>query len=129
MAESKKEATAVLEPRIAGLEPKKETASPVVAPSLAELEAQLKAAQKALADARKVGAKRGIHAVTGAPTRDDLPEVTAGQKDSTGMVIDRWISQLLKAGKASEAGAIGNLYNKLVRHNLISVPECPELLQ
>jgi hypothetical protein len=50
-------------------------------------------------------------------------------KDNTGMVIDRWISELMKAGKAPEAGAVGNLYNKLVRHNLISVPEDAQLLK
>ena len=45
------------------------------------------------------------------------------------MVIDRWIKELLDAGFEREAGAVGNLYNKLVRHNLISVPEDPELLK
>src|SRR5215831_18118288 len=72
---------------------------------------------------------RGAKAVTGAPTREDLPVVEAGLKDKTGMVIDRYIAVLLKAGHTREAGAIGNLYNKLVRHNLISVPEEAELLK
>src|SRR4029453_4414787 len=120
MAESKRESAAVVE----------SPANPAAAvPSVAELEVHLKEAHKALAGAKQVGARRGIHAVTGAPTRDDLPEVKAGMKDNTGMVIDRWISELMKAGKAAEAGAVGNLYNKLVRHNLISIPESPELLK
>ena len=120
MAERKSEqATAVVE----------SPAQPVAAPSVAELEAQLKEAQKALAEAKQAGARRGMYAVTGAPTRDDLPEVKAGLKSKTGDVIDAWIAELLRAGFKAEAGAVGNLYNRLVRHNLISVPENAELLK
>jgi hypothetical protein len=83
-----------------------------------------------LAQAREEGKKsvrvmRGNQAITNAPTRDDLPIVEAGLKDKSGMVIDRWIVALLKAGFEKEAGAVGNLYNKLVRHNLIAIPEQP----
>jgi len=85
-----------------------------------------------LAAAREEGKKsvrvmRGNQAITNSPTREDLPPVEANLKDKTGMVIDRYIVTLLKAGFVAEAGAIGNLYNKLVRHNLISIPEQPFL--
>lgn len=83
-----------------------------------------------LAAAREEGKKsvrvmRGNQAITNAPTRDDLPVVEAGLKDKSGTVIDRWIVALLKAGFEKEAGAVGNLYNKLVRHNHIAIPEQP----
>ena len=68
--------------------------------------------------------RKGKRAVTGAPTREDLPEVPALNTiaDTTGAVLDRYIAQLGRAGFAAEAAAVGNLYNALVRGNYTSVP-------
>ncbi len=74
-------------------------------------------------------AKSGLKAVTGAPTRSDLPEVKAGPKYHTGQVIEEYIKTLLDAGHEQEAGAIGNLYNRLVRGNWIRVPDKQLLLK
>jgi ParB/RepB/Spo0J family partition protein len=74
--------------------------------------------------------RKGKHAVTGAPTRDDLPEVptlnTIG--DTTGAVLDRYIVLLQRAGFSAEAAALGNLYNALVRGNYTAVPAEAALL-
>ncbi len=68
--------------------------------------------------------RKGKRAVTGAPTRDDLPEVPALNTigDTTGAVLDRYIAELERAGFPAEAAAVGNLYNALVRGNYTSVP-------
>jgi ParB/RepB/Spo0J family partition protein len=66
--------------------------------------------------------RRGKRAITGAPTRDDLPEVELSSNDSTAMVIDRYISVLLGCGLKDEAGVVGTLYTALVRGNFMSVP-------
>ena len=74
--------------------------------------------------------RKGKRAVTGAPTRDDLPEVPAlnTMGDTTGAVLDRYIAQLEKAGFNAEAAAVGNLYDALVRGNYTSVPVNAALL-
>jgi ParB family chromosome partitioning protein len=73
--------------------------------------------------------KRGKRALTGAPTRTDLPVIVAKGTDSTSAVIDRYIKTLLEAGKGDEAGAIGTLYTRLVQGNWLSVPDNAELLK
>jgi ParB/RepB/Spo0J family partition protein len=72
--------------------------------------------------------RRGKRAVTGAPTRSDLPRPEIGQTDNQGVIIDRYIAQLLAAGFAAEAAAIGNLYDAMVKMNYISVPPNAKLL-
>ena len=86
--------------------------------------------QQALAEAQapKPKVKSGLKAITGAPTRSDLPEVKATPKDHAGVVVERYIQELLDAGHVGEAGAIGNLYNRLVRGNWIRVPDKQLLL-
>lgn len=73
----------------------------------------------------------GKRAVTGAPTRSDLPPVPTTNKmsDRVGHVIDRYIADLLEAGFHSEAAAVGNLYNALVSGNYASVPKDSRLLK
>ena len=92
-----------------------------------EFQAALAEAQ-AKAQAPQPKVKSGLKAVTGAPTRSDLPEVKATPKDHTGVVVERYIQELLDAGHVDEAGAIGNLYNRLVRGNWIRVPDKQLLL-
>lgn len=72
--------------------------------------------------------KRGKRAVTGAPSRGDLPPVEIGTRDNQAVIIDRYIARLLKAGKRDEAAAIGTLYNALVRTNYMAVPMNSELM-
>ena len=74
---------------------------------------------------------RGKRAVTGAPTRADLPTVRATNQydDTTGAVMDRYIADLLSAGFESEAAAVGNLYNTLVAGNYTCVPREPALFR
>ena len=68
--------------------------------------------------------RKGKRAVTGAPTRGDLPEVPALNTigDTTGAVLDRYVAALEQAGFPAEAAAVGNLYDALVRGNYTSVP-------
>ncbi len=91
-----------------------------------EVQAAEAARTPAPAPAKRV--KSGKEAVTGAPTRDDLPAIKAGPKAKTGTLFDSYIKSLLDAGFVDEAGAVGNLYNRLVRGNWVSVPEDAELL-
>ena len=65
---------------------------------------------------------RGKAAITGAPTRSDLPTVSFVSSDNTASVIDRWISSLLRMDMTSEASVVGTLYSALVRGNFLSVP-------
>lgn len=67
-------------------------------------------------------ALRGKKARTGAPTRKDLPAVKSRWDDKTGDIIDRYILDLIAAGKESEAATIGTLYNALVALNCAQVP-------
>lgn len=75
--------------------------------------------------------KSGKKAITGAPTRKDLPAVPITHKasDRTGALIDRYITELLNSGFEGEAAAVGNLYNALVHGNFTSVPAGATLLQ
>jgi len=75
--------------------------------------------------------RKGKRAVTGAPTRRDIPPVRGlgGRLETVGSVLDRYIADLLKAGFSGEAAVIGNLYDALAHTNLVSVPEDAELLK
>lgn len=72
--------------------------------------------------------KRGKRAVTGAPTRMDLPPLQTSGKDSVGSIMDRYIAELVKAGHEAEAQALGLVYNTLVVGNWVSVPNNANLL-
>jgi ParB/RepB/Spo0J family partition protein len=71
---------------------------------------------------------RGKEAHTGAPTRSDLPIPTTTAKDSVATILDRYIHDLIKAGHLAEAGAVGTVYDVLVRSNFLSVPATSALL-
>lgn len=66
--------------------------------------------------------RRGKRAKTGAPMSHSLPSVKITGKDSTGDILDRYITELLQQGHADAAAAIGNVYNALVAGNWVSVP-------
>lgn len=66
--------------------------------------------------------KRGKHAVTGAPTRKDLPAVVTHPSDSAATVLDRYIAELQSAGHETEAATLGTVYDALVHSNFLSVP-------
>jgi hypothetical protein len=66
--------------------------------------------------------RRGKRALTGAPTRPDLPPVGMGNKDTVATIMDRYIAHLLDAGLEAEAATLGTLYTALVRGNYLSVP-------
>jgi hypothetical protein len=66
--------------------------------------------------------RRGKRALTGAPTRPDLPPVGMGHKDTVATIMDRYIAHLLDAGLEAEAATLGTLYTALVRGNYLSVP-------
>lgn len=83
-----------------------------------DLELQVMAA---VADEQQY-ALRGKKARTGAPVRRDLPKVKVSVTDGVGDICDRYIRELLAAGRDEEAGAIGTLYNALVATNYVSVP-------
>jgi ParB/RepB/Spo0J family partition protein len=67
-------------------------------------------------------AVRGKKAVTGAPTRSDLPAITTSGKDTTATIMDRFIKDLIDAGHAEEAATVGTLYTTLVHANFLRVP-------
>ncbi len=71
---------------------------------------------------------RGKTAVTGAPTRDDLPAIKPGIKDSVGQIMDRFIKDLLDGGLVKEAEVVGTLYTRLVHSNFVSVPKDAKLM-
>ena len=72
--------------------------------------------------------RRGKRAVTGAPTRSDIPRPRIWDDCRTNEVIDRYIADLLEAGFEAEAAAIGNLYDALVHSNFLGVPESAQLV-
>jgi hypothetical protein len=72
--------------------------------------------------------RRGKKAITGAPTRPDLPTVRILSTDTAGHIVDRYIADLLAAGFKKEAAAVGNLYDALVKSNAMVVPESALLL-
>jgi ParB family chromosome partitioning protein len=72
--------------------------------------------------------RSGKRAVTGSPKRPDLPPCLARPTDSAGKVFDRYIAELLAAGHTAEAGALGNIYEALVRGTWTSVPIDSQLL-
>ena len=64
--------------------------------------------------------ERGKMAETGAPVRDDLPEIVLTTTDSTADVIARFIVNLQAAGLPTEAATIGTLYDRLVKGNFLN---------
>lgn len=62
----------------------------------------------------------GKQAKTGAPMRNDLPEIPVTSKDSTGDVIERFIYTLHQSGFELEAATVGTLYDRLVKTNFVS---------
>ena len=66
--------------------------------------------------------RRGKRAVTGAPTRKDLPPVHVQPRDTSAVIIDRYIADLLANGHQQAAAAIGNVYNAMVHTNYMAVP-------
>jgi len=71
--------------------------------------------------------KRGADAVTHAPTSPTLPPVVTTTTDTTSLVVERYINVLLAAGEHVAAGAIGTLYDALVKANFLSLPDVPLL--
>jgi ParB/RepB/Spo0J family partition protein len=69
----------------------------------------------------------GKEAKTGAPTNPELPLIRVSMHDNVGAIMDRWIADLLAAGKEAEAAAVGNLYDVLVGYKWTSVPSVPAL--
>lgn len=72
--------------------------------------------------------RRGKRAVVGAPVRHDLPPITVKPTDSTADILDRWIGELLAAGKGDDAATVGTLYTTLVHANFMTVPCSATLL-
>lgn len=75
--------------------------------------------------------RRGKCAITGAPTRTDLPQVefNVGCGDNAAVIIDRYIHTLVERGFDGEAAAIGTVYTALVRGNYMAVPANARLTQ
>ena len=73
--------------------------------------------------------RKGKRAITGAPTRKDIPQVHIQPRDNQGVIIDRYIADLLATGHEAEAAAIGNLYEAMVHQNYMAVPVRAELLK
>lgn len=67
-------------------------------------------------------ALRGKAAQVNVPTSSALPKPTVTGKDSTGDVIFRYIQDLLAEGKDSEAAAVGNVFDVLVKSNFVKLP-------
>ena len=72
--------------------------------------------------------RKGKRAVTGAPTRKDLPAVHIEARDTAAIIIDRYIAQLITSGHDAEAAVIGNVYAAMVHKNYMAVPPQSALL-
>lgn len=72
-------------------------------------------------------ARKGKTAITGAPSRTDLPPVRWSMKDSLGDILDRYVHDLQEAGRDVEASTIGMLYNTLVALNWTNISKAPQL--
>lgn len=72
--------------------------------------------------------RRGRRAVVGAPVRHDLPPITVRNTDSAADILDRWIAELLQAGRDLDAATVGTLYTALVHANFMTVPGSAILL-
>ncbi len=72
-------------------------------------------------------ALRGKKAKTGAPVREDLPQVSYQVDDSVATVIEKHILALLDAGQEKEAAVLGTVYDRLVKGNWLSIPAVSEL--
>lgn len=77
--------------------------------------------QQVQAEAQWVGS--GKHAKVDVPRAPDLPLVQVAASDSIGEVFVRYIRTLAAAGYQQEAGAIGNLFERLVKGNWVSLPK------
>lgn len=73
--------------------------------------------------------RKGKRAVVGAPVRHDLPPITLKGTDCAADILDRWIAELLAAGRADEAATVGTLYTTLVHANYMTVPSGAILLR
>jgi hypothetical protein len=51
-----------------------------------------------------------------------LPPVHIQPRDTSAVIIDRYISDLLANGHEQAAAAIGNVYNAMVHANYMAVP-------
>lgn len=80
---------------------------------------------------KKDSPRKGKHAHTGAPARDDLPpvELPDDNPHSAASIIDAYISKLIKQGYNNEAKTIGFVYNALVEMNYLAIPPNPKLLK
>lgn len=67
-------------------------------------------------------ALRGRKARTGAPVDKKLPAVKVASTDTTGDILDRYVQQLMEAGLADAAAAVGTIYTALVAVNCAAVP-------
>lgn len=76
--------------------------------------------QQVQAEAQWVGS--GKNAKVDVPKAPDLPLVQVAASDSIGEVFVRYIGTLQAAGYQQEAGAIGNLFERLVKGNWLSLP-------
>ena len=72
------------------------------------------------AEAEWIGS--GKHAKIDVPKAPNLPPVEVVASDSVGAVFVRYIGTLEAAGYQQEAGAIGNLFERLVKGNWVSLP-------
>jgi len=72
------------------------------------------------AEAEWVGS--GKNAKVDVPKAPDLPLVQVAATDSIGEVFVRYIRTLAAAGYQQEAGAIGNLFERLVKGNWVTLP-------
>jgi len=74
--------------------------------------------------------RRGKHAVTGAPVRNDLPPIEQqSSSDTAAVIMDQWIAKLIESGLKEEASVVGTLYDALVRMNYLAVPPQAILLR
>jgi len=76
--------------------------------------------QQVEAEAEWVGS--GKNAKVDVPRAPDLPLVQVAASDSIGEVFVRYIRTLAAAGYQQEAGAVGNLFERLVKGNWVSLP-------
>lgn len=75
------------------------------------------------ANAEAILKLRGKKAVVAVPKRDDLPPVTNIRRDETlAEVTERYIAELVAAGKQAEAEALGHFYSGAVGLNFLKLP-------
>ena len=64
----------------------------------------------------------GKNAKVNVPRPENLPQVQAMASDTVGEVFVWYITILSVAGYEQEAGAVGNLFERLVKGNWLSIP-------